>query len=610
MFTLNDKYNIYNNIIELTVLKRKQLRNINWNDIKKKINCGDCSVIGKGSYGTVYNVLINEYNIAIKVSDLSNLSNVKKDDYFYKNKKDDINPIDFGCCLSEGLRVMLPKSSRLTECYGFYIDDKKWKIYTAMEFCKEGDLVNFIKSYTTLYEKKVKRFFYQMLEGVSQLNENKIMHRDLKPSNIFITSTCDLKLGDFGLSGYIKTNNILRYDIITRWYRPPELELDFEYNENIDVFSIGCIIMEILTKKPLIQSNEFDHFEQVIRVTGKMSPECISYYDKIIEYDEQTFLFNHYKLNNYYNNRKRKWNLIKKFNDKHNKKSILDTLFDNLKCTSELKEVILLTLDKNLNTRPSAYKLLQHSYFSKNNKNKKLNIENNINLLQINQITINSTKSDKINDTINVSDFIWNTVSYFNYSNATFILSFNLFTKYIKVTKVENNKLFSTAVVLIFIVATYITEYDTKSISLDKYLCIPNATMSNNEFKKLLSCMTIIIIENNIIPHWNNAFEINSLLKKSYILLIYCILEYNFENLTVTTTISFVKKFLVLLEKYPSNFYIFNKICNTKSNNICSLCYDYFKENYSIFLSFIFSNKNIKFIFESDVIIELILSYL
>ena len=134
--------------------------------------------------------------------------------------------------------------------------------------------------------------------------------------------------------------------------------------------------------------------------------------------------------------------------------------------------------------------------------------------------------------------------------------------------------------------------------------------MSNVEFRNLLSSVVIIIMDNDIIPPWKTAFEINSLTTPDSILLIYCIIKYDFENLTINIIIPFVKKFLILLEKYPSHFSNFNKICNSKSNIICLLCYDYFKENYSIFVSSVFSDINIKFIFESDNIIKLISSYL
>lgn len=610
MFRINDNDNIYNilynendendeNLIELSVIKRKLNKNINWRNVRQKISDGDCTVLGTGAYGTVYSLLHDVNKIAVKVSEFNDNEDSPQ------SEKDYADPIDFGCCLSEGLRVMSPKSSRLTECFGVHIDEKKWIIYTAMEFCGGGDLSDFIESQTKLYEKTVNRFFYQMLQGVSQMNDHKIMHRDLKPGNIFITSTGDLKLGDFGLCGYKKTNNDLRHEVITRWYRPPELELQFEYTENVDVFSIGCIIMELFTKTPLIQSNENNHFKKVILATGSMLPECISYYDNIIDSDEKTFLMNNYKLNKYYEYRRRKWDLIKKFNSTNNKKSIVTRLLNNLNCTSELKEVILLALDKNPNTRPSASNLLKHPYFAKNIE-KKVDINNNISLLPLSPRTPVSKKSD----TVKISDFIWNTVSCFNYSNATFILSFYLFRRYITVTQVPDNKRFSIAAALIFIVATYITEHDTRSVSLDKYLSLPNAKMSSCDFRTLLSDVVSIITNNDIIPPWETAFEINSLTKLNSILLIYCMIEYDFEKLTVITIIQFVKRFLVLLEKYPSHFSNFNKICKTKSNTICSLCYDYFKENYSIFVSSVFSDTNVKYIFESDEITELISSYL
>jgi len=84
------------------------------------------------------------------------------------------------------------------------------------------------------------------------------VHRDLKPRNLLVNSNCDLKICDFGLARAmipemkVKSMNMTDY-VATRWYRAPELLLSMrEYNESVDVWSVGCIFAELIRRKPFL----------------------------------------------------------------------------------------------------------------------------------------------------------------------------------------------------------------------------------------------------------------------------------------------------------------------------------------------------------------------
>lgn len=86
-----------------------------------------------------------------------------------------------------------------------------------------------------------------------------IAHRDLKPRNLLIDANCDLKLCDFGLARPIlertKDANMTDY-VATRWYRAPELLLgETHYTSAVDIWSVGCILAEILNRRPLLPGN-------------------------------------------------------------------------------------------------------------------------------------------------------------------------------------------------------------------------------------------------------------------------------------------------------------------------------------------------------------------
>jgi cyclin-dependent kinase 12/13 len=103
-------------------------------------------------------------------------------------------------------------------------------------------------------EGQLKCYMKQLLEGLFFLHKNNILHRDIKASNLLINNDGVLKLADFGLARPVISETGLQYtnNVITLWYRPPELLLGEEkYGPAVDIWSAGCILAELLLKKPL-----------------------------------------------------------------------------------------------------------------------------------------------------------------------------------------------------------------------------------------------------------------------------------------------------------------------------------------------------------------------
>lgn len=124
---------------------------------------------------------------------------------------------------------------------------------------------------------------YQLLCGAKALHDNGVLHRDLKPGNILISKNCEVTITDFGLSRQIpKTGQkmptgetadgkaaMMTEYVITRWYRPPELMLSphGNYTPSIDMWSIGCILGELITRRPMFPGNDFvDQITKIFRV--------------------------------------------------------------------------------------------------------------------------------------------------------------------------------------------------------------------------------------------------------------------------------------------------------------------------------------------------------
>jgi mitogen-activated protein kinase 1/3 len=103
-------------------------------------------------------------------------------------------------------------------------------------------------------------FVYQLLRGLKYVHSANVLHRDLRPSNLLLNAKCDLKIGDFGLARTTTETDFMMEYVVTRWYRAPELLLNCsEYTQAIDMWSVGCIFGEIVTREPLFPGKDYVH---------------------------------------------------------------------------------------------------------------------------------------------------------------------------------------------------------------------------------------------------------------------------------------------------------------------------------------------------------------
>ncbi|KAL4920882.1 mitogen-activated protein kinase mpkC [Aspergillus aurantiobrunneus] len=107
--------------------------------------------------------------------------------------------------------------------------------------------------------KFVQYFTYQILRGLKYIHSAGVIHRDLKPGNLLINENCDLKICDFGLAR-LHEPRMTGY-VSTRYYRAPEIMLTWQrYGHEVDLWSVGCIVAEMLLGRPLFPGT--DHINQ------------------------------------------------------------------------------------------------------------------------------------------------------------------------------------------------------------------------------------------------------------------------------------------------------------------------------------------------------------
>uniref|UniRef100_A0A7S1U658 Mitogen-activated protein kinase n=1 Tax=Phaeomonas parva TaxID=124430 RepID=A0A7S1U658_9STRA len=133
-----------------------------------------------------------------------------------------------------------------------------------------------------------KYIIYQLLRALKYLHSADLLHRDIKPSNLLLNSDCHLRLCDFGLCRSVSESGgpspVLTDYVATRWYRAPEILLAATiYTKAVDMWSVGCILGEMITERPIFPgSSTMNQVEKILEVTGRPNQQevesiCSSY---------------------------------------------------------------------------------------------------------------------------------------------------------------------------------------------------------------------------------------------------------------------------------------------------------------------------------------------
>ncbi|KAH9254661.1 hypothetical protein BASA81_007428 [Batrachochytrium salamandrivorans] len=167
----------------------------------------------------------------------------------------------------------------------------------------QTDLASIIKSPQPLSAQHVQFFLYQLLRGLKFLHSAGIIHRDIKPRNLLVNSNCDLKICDMGLARFDNSQLVppgrpmqengsvpeMTDYVATRWYRAPEIILQWAgYSKAIDMWAVGCILAELLARKPLFPGTDADH--QITLICDVLGRPALDLLDKCQHEETKQFL--------------------------------------------------------------------------------------------------------------------------------------------------------------------------------------------------------------------------------------------------------------------------------------------------------------------------------
>jgi len=207
---------------------------------------------GEGTYGSVFKAIHKYTSTLVALKKVTNVA------------KEEGTPVEI-----KYLKQLRYSSNIVHLKDHFYYNND---LFIVMEFIT-GDLWKIMSNPNCcLSLGQIKVFTKQLLEAVNECHAKGIMHRDIKPANLLINNDGELKLTDFGLSTSFlkKYEQVYSNNVVSLYYRPPELLLgSYNYGPEIDIWSVGCILMEMITSTYLFAgSNESDQLDLIFRLFG------------------------------------------------------------------------------------------------------------------------------------------------------------------------------------------------------------------------------------------------------------------------------------------------------------------------------------------------------
>ena len=150
-----------------------------------------------------------------------------------------------------------------------------------MEYADNGDLyqkINELKStMRTMSERDIWFNFIQIVRGLKAMHEMNVMHRDLKCANVFMNRDGTIKLGDMNVSKVANNKGLNFTQTGTPYYASPEIWLDKPYDIKSDIWSLGCVIYEMITLRPPFQADDMKGlYKKVVKGTYPKIPNTYS----------------------------------------------------------------------------------------------------------------------------------------------------------------------------------------------------------------------------------------------------------------------------------------------------------------------------------------------
>ena len=207
------------------------------------------ALIGQGSFGSVFLALhaVTGELMAVKQVEVPSNSNSTLD----KKKEGMVAALKREIDLLRDLQ-----HENIVQYLGSNSDEEHFNIF--LEYVPGGSVAAMLNSYGSLQEPLIRNFVRQILAGLSYLHGRDIIHRDIKGANVLVDNKGNIKISDFGISKRVEASALLQPQKNGgHMHRPslqgsvfwmaPEVVKQTSYTRKADIWSLGCLIVEMFT---------------------------------------------------------------------------------------------------------------------------------------------------------------------------------------------------------------------------------------------------------------------------------------------------------------------------------------------------------------------------
>lgn len=255
------------------------------------------ALIGQGSFGSVFLALhaVTGELMAVKQVEVPSNTNSNLD----KRKESMVAALKREIDLLRDLQ-----HENIVQYLGSNSDEEHFNIF--LEYVPGGSVAAMLNSYGQLQEPLIRNFVRQILAGLSYLHGKDIIHRDIKGANVLVDNKGNIKISDFGISKRVEASALLQPakngGHIHRpslqgsvFWMAPEVVKQTSYTRKADIWSLGCLIVEMFTgTHPFPNCSQLQAIFQIGNSSAKpTTPENASEEGK--EFLKQTFEIDHEK---------------------------------------------------------------------------------------------------------------------------------------------------------------------------------------------------------------------------------------------------------------------------------------------------------------------------
>ncbi|KAL5554557.1 hypothetical protein UlMin_041958 [Ulmus minor] len=248
------EYQLVQEVVEHVIRKLQSISPISMADLKGNITSWQKGeLLGRGSFGSVYEG-IAEYGFFIAVKEVSLLDEGSQESIYQLEQE----------------IALLSQFEHENIVQYFGTDKDESKLYIFLELVTKGSLQSLYQKYT-LGDTQVSFYTRQILQGLNYLHDRNVIHRDIKCANVLVDANGSVKLADFGLAKVTKLNDVKSSKGTPFWMAPEVVNTKKQgYGLPADIWSLGCTVLEMLTRK--FPYSELEGFQALFRIGHGVPP--------------------------------------------------------------------------------------------------------------------------------------------------------------------------------------------------------------------------------------------------------------------------------------------------------------------------------------------------